>query len=221
MLKAQDIEKSYGNLQVLQSVTLNLSPGDLCILLGPNGSGKTTFLKILAGIVHPDNGSIALDHQSPTSHPGSRTMLSYFPQRVDFPGMMQVREILEFFRKLRNLPGKRREIMIDLLDLQDFLEIPARECSGGMLQRVGLAVSLMPEVGLYLLDEPTLSLERKYIEDLYDYLNTLQGQNRAVLIATHVYDEVRKFLQPPYQTCLLESGKLTLNNTNTNESAEQ
>ena len=154
--------------------------------LRANGGGKTTILRALAGLHAPSAGRVLIDGRDLTLEPeGTRDLLSYLPQKASMPGLLTAREVLEFFARLRKVPPSRVDEMLELFALQEDAHRYTREYSGGMLQRVGLAVVFLREVPLYVLDEPTLNLDSLGVRRLREHLASLKDAGATVLFSSH------------------------------------
>jgi Cu-processing system ATP-binding protein len=172
MIEVRHLVKDFGPLRAVDDVSFPVGPGETFALLGPNGSGKTTILKCLAGLVHPTSGEVRIDGP-----------FSYLPQRVAFPENLTAREVLRFYARLRRAP-------LDRAQFNGFPDRPVQELSGGMLQRLGIAVAALGDAPVLLLDEPTISLDPEGAGAFREFLTRLRGQGRTILFSTHVLPDV-------------------------------
>lgn len=206
MLSVKNLKKRYKDTVAVNGVSFNVDENETVVLLGPNGSGKTTTLKSIVGLVIPDEGEIYINGVNILSEPKrARSYLSFLPQRISLHENLKVIEILDFFRKLRNLPVKRVEYVIEMLDLKDILGKYANELSGGNIQRLGIAIALMPEVPILILDEPTLSLDPEGVMKFKSLLSQLKKERRTILFTTHLLNEVDELAD---KVGILVNGKL-------------
>lgn len=162
MIKVQNLTKKFNDFTAVDGVSFSVREGETFALLGPNGSGKSTVLKCLAGLSAPTNGEISIGGLNALQNAReSRRFFSYLPQRIGFHDCLTAREVLEFYRRLRKLPNERVEMILhhSEFDFNGFSEKRVGELSGGMLQRLGLAVACLPDAPVMLLDEPTVSLD--------------------------------------------------------------
>lgn len=193
MIELRGVTKRYGDVLAIEDVTLAAAPGEVLALLGPNGSGKTTTLKCLAGIVRPTAGQALVGGIDVWSKPArARALLSYLPQRVSFPGVLTAREVLEFYSRLRRLPRSRIDaVLADArLSLNGFGPRAVGELSGGMVQRLGVAAAILPDAPVLLLDEPTASLDPEGTLALRRFLRGLKEEGKTVVFSSHVLADV-------------------------------
>lgn len=206
MLSVENLKKSYGDVLAVNGVSFSVEENETVVLLGPNGSGKTTTLKSIVGLVIPDEGEIHINGVDALKEPKkARQFLSFLPQRVALHENLKVIEILEFFRKVRNLSAQRVEYVIETLNLKDILGKYSRELSGGNAQRLGIAIALLPDVPILILDEPTLSLDPEGVMRFKSLLSNLKKEGKTILFTTHLLNEVDEFAD---KVGVLVSGKL-------------
>jgi ABC-2 type transport system ATP-binding protein len=184
-----------GRTYALNQVSLTVSPGKVFILLGPNGSGKTTTLKLISTVLLPDNGRVLVDGFDTRSESGAvraRVSFAVANERSFFP-RLSARENLDFFATLDNVPRSRRASRIDELlaavGLSDSQDTLVMKFSSGMYQRLGLARALMKDPPILLLDEPTRSLDPAAAAHLWTLITALATTGRTVLIASHNFNE--------------------------------
>ena len=187
MLELIDLRKCYGDRRVLDGASATVRGGEALALVGANGSGKTTTLRSAVGLHHLDSGVVRIDGLDVARQPcAARTRLSYLPQRSEFPATLTVREILHVVAELRDLPATTVAREIALCGLERLASRTVAKLSGGERQRVALAVLLMPDVNLYLLDEPTANLDADGTELLVDRLCALRDAGCAIVFTTHI-----------------------------------
>jgi ABC-2 type transport system ATP-binding protein len=186
IVKLEGFEKRYGPIEAVRGVDLEVARGETLAFLGPNGGGKTTILRALVGLHTPSAGRVLIDGRDVTLDPdGTRNLLSYLPQKASMPGLLSARDVLELFARLKKVAPSRVDEMLELFALEEDAHRYTREYSGGMLQRVGLAVAFLREVPLYVLDEPTLNLDSLGIQCLRDHLASLKSNGATVLFSSH------------------------------------
>jgi len=150
MISFDTFTKRFGAQLAVDSLTLEVARGEVVALLGPNGSGKTTTLKAAAGLIRPTSGEVTLgDPPRPASEPAARRALSYLPQKVSFPDALTGREVVEFYRELRGAPPERSQKVLRFASLNGAGERLVGTYSGGMVQRLGLAVAMLPEAPVF------------------------------------------------------------------------
>jgi len=203
MIECTALRKHFGDHTVLADASFSVEAGTIAALVGPNGSGKTTTLHVLAGLATPDAGTATVaGADTATDRAAAQEHLAFLPQDVRFHDALTPRQVLRFYAGLR--PDRREEVVsgprdvptardrIDaLLDRVALLDAADRRCgalSGGMRQRLGIAVLELADVPVLLLDEPALSLDPKWRAVLMDRLRARADDGAAVLLATHLID---------------------------------
>jgi ABC-type multidrug transport system ATPase subunit len=207
VVEVRDLAKSYGGLRAVDGVSFNVEPGQAVCLLGPNGSGKTTTLRSVTGLLRPDAGSVkicGIDLCRSTRK--AKRNFSYLPQQPSFPANVTVREVTEFHAKLRRL-GRDR-IVTSLHDAGISEAEESRmvgELSGGMRQRLSLAVAGMPDVPLMVFDEPTANLDPESALRFREQAARWRKAGKSLLFSTHVLTDVEDFAD---RVVVLVGGKL-------------
>jgi Cu-processing system ATP-binding protein len=178
--------KRYGQQHAVYSLDLEVGRGEAIALLGPNGSGKTTCLKAAAGLIAPSAGAVLLGEPPlPAKEPEARRVLSFLPQRVLFPESLSGREVVEFYRSLRAVAKDRTEEVLRFSSLNGAGERAVGTYSGGMVQRLGLAVALLPDAPVLLLDEPTAALDPEGLGAFYRLVEQRRTQGKTILFTSH------------------------------------
>lgn len=194
MIRFEGFSKSFGRQRAVEGLTLAVETGEVVALLGPNGSGKTTSLKAAAGLVRPTAGRVLVGAPGiparPAAEPHARRVLSFLPQRVSFPDALTGREVLDFYRKLRRLPASRVDDALHLASLNGSAGRTVGTYSGGMVQRLGLAVAVLPDAPVLLLDEPTAALDPDGLCAFYGLVETRRREGKTVLFSSHQLGDV-------------------------------
>jgi len=185
MLSIDSVSFSYGEIKVLDGVSLAIPDGSIFGLLGPNGAGKTTLISILCGLRRPAAGRVAVE----------RRAIGLVPQELAFYPMLTVRENLGFFGGVQNLGGARLRERLDAVvafaRLEGVLERRAAELSGGLKRRLNLAIGLLTEPDLVLLDEPTVGVDPQSRAFLLESIGALRSPARHILYTSHYMEEVQ------------------------------
>lgn len=206
MIAFQGFRKVFGRQVAVADLTLDVRAGETLALLGPNGSGKTTTLKAAAGLIRPTAGRVELGFPGrPASVPGARELVSYLPQRVSFPDALTGREVVEFFRALRGTAPDRTEEVLRFASLNGASARPVGTYSGGMVQRLGLAVAVLPNAPVFLLDEPTAALDPDGLAAFYAMVERHRLDGRTVLFTSHQLGDAERLAD---RFAILVAGRL-------------
>ena len=204
MIAFHAFTKRYGALTAVDSLDLEVGTGEVVALLGPNGSGKTTCLKAAAGLISPTSGEVRLAGRAALD-PDARQALSFLPQRVSFPEALTGREVLEFYRSLRGVAAPRVDAVLRFAALNGSGARPVGQYSGGMVQRLGLAVATLPDAPALLLDEPTAALDPDGLCAFYGLVSQRRGEGKTVLFTSHHLGDVERLAD---RFALLVAGRL-------------
>lgn len=202
MIQAVDLTKLYGPTLALDRLTVTIPQGAVFGLLGPNGSGKSTFIKLLLGLIFPDSGQLLRGDIA--SH-----QFGYLPERPALPPRSRVAEYLELVGQLSGLRGRRLRSAVDQHLVQVGLSRVAGArigtCSKGMLQRLGLAVALVADPPVIVLDEPMEGLDPAWQKTVRDMMAELNRQGKTVVLSTHRLSDVAQVCS---HVCILARGQL-------------
>jgi len=213
MIKTQDLTKAYGDLHAISNLTLQLDEGDLFGYIGPNGSGKTTTMKILATLLQPTWGEAYVCDYSIYTHPKEiRRLIGYMPDFFGVYDDMKVIEYLEFFAAAYRIRGpKRRKVcneMLDLVELGYKREALVTSLSRGMTQRLGLARVLLHDPQVLLLDEPASGLDPRARIEIRGLLKRLRGIGKTIMVSSHILPELADICN---KVGIIERGELLVN----------
>jgi ABC-2 type transport system ATP-binding protein len=191
----KNLNKSYGTVAAVQDVSLTIEPGEIFGLLGPNGAGKTTTLRCLCTLATPDSGTLEVMGISVLDQPRLvRQYLGYIAQEVAIDKVLTGRELLQLQADIYHMPkgiaGRRIDQMIGLLDLQDWADKKTGTYSGGLKKRLDLALGLLHQPDLIVLDEPTVGLDIETRSAVWGFLRQLRAAGTTVLITSHYLEEV-------------------------------
>jgi tungstate transport system ATP-binding protein len=208
----KDVTKAYGNKIVVDAVNLQIREGEILALLGPNGSGKTTILKILAFIETPTGGEVKFQGKAVNFKNTEKERLQstlVFQKTMLFG--TSVYNNIAYGLKLRKVPKETRDREVkkalELVKLEGFEKRPARKLSGGEQQRVAIARALVLKTKLLLLDEPTANLDPKNAAILEEVIDAVNRENKVTIVmATHNMFQAKKL---PHRIALMDEGKIT------------
>ncbi|MDR1270276.1 MAG: ABC transporter ATP-binding protein [Planctomycetaceae bacterium] len=213
MIRTEDLTKQYGKLFAVKNLSLNLVSGDLFGFIGPNGSGKTTTMKILATLLQPTYGEAYICEKSIYTHPKEiRRMIGYMPDFFGVYDDMKVIEYLEFFAAAYRISGSQRkkvcDEMLELVDLGYKREALATSLSRGMTQRLGLARVLLHDPQVLLLDEPASGLDPRARIEMRELLKRLGGRGKTIMVSSHILPELADICN---KVGIIERGELLVN----------
>ena len=204
--------KSFGARRVVEGLSLQVAEGEICGFLGGNGSGKTTTIRLLCGLLTPDAGGgtcLGLDLASRSTE--IRRQVGYMTQRFSFYGDLTVGENLTFVARLYGMSDRNRAIaeVLERMELADRRNQLAQELSGGWKQRLALAACLLHRPRLLLLDEPTAGVDANARRTFWDLINDMAAEGITVLVSTHYMDEAERCARVIY----LAGGRLIVQGT--------
>jgi ABC-2 type transport system ATP-binding protein len=215
MIKTQDLTKVYGTLHAINNLNLDLAEGDLFGFIGPNGSGKTTTMRILATLLQPTWGEASVCGHSIFTHPKEiRRLIGYMPDFFGVYDDMKVIEYLEFFAAAYRIKGPtRRKVCDEVLELVD-LGYKRNEfvtsLSRGMTQRLGLARVLLHDPKVLLLDEPASGLDPRARIEIRGLLKELGKMGKTIMVSSHILPELADICN---KVGIIERGELKFNGT--------
>jgi len=201
--------KSFGAVRAVAGVTLEVAPGEVYGLIGPDGAGKTTTMRAVTGLIGTDAGEMrALGYRVPGEERGLRAHLGYMPQQYSLYGDLSVQENLRFFAGMYGVTRAdmlaREKRLLGIARLESFRDRPAQALSGGMYKKLALSCALIHSPRLLLLDEPTNGVDPISRRELWAFLRELVGEGVAVLVSTPYMDEAERC----HRVGLLVDGRL-------------
>lgn len=194
-IKVTDVVKKFGNKTILNNINISMYQGEIFGLLGPSGAGKTTLVKLITGIDSVNSGTITvLDVVMPKL--SLLNKIGYMAQSDALYDELTALENLQFFAAVYGLKGPERKERIrevmSLVNLIDDLKKPVSQYSGGMKRRLSLAISLLHEPEILVLDEPTVGIDPVLRKSIWKELRRLNDNGTTILVTTHVMDEAEK-----------------------------
>jgi len=204
ILKSEGICKSYLNKKALRGVDLAIMPGKIVGLLGPNGSGKTTFLKIAAGILHESSGEILIDGQKPGVY--TKSIVSYLPDNEYLLKWMKVKDAVKYFKDFySDFDEIKAAEMLKFMSLDE--NSPVKSLSKGMKEKLKLTLVLSRKAKLYILDEPLGGVDPTAREKILNAIVNNFSENSSMLITTHLVNDIERIFD---DVAFISDGEIVL-----------
>jgi len=191
MIRTINLRKRFKKLQALDNISAQFDAGQVVALIGPNGSGKTTMIKSILGMVKPDSGSIYVDGKTIGTDPSYRNLIGYMPQIGRYPDNMKIGQLFRMMKDIRKV--SEADLDNDLLvrfNLISIFEKPMRTLSGGTRQKVSAALAFYFDPAILILDEPTAGLDPLSSEILKEKIMEVKKKNKLVIISSHILSEL-------------------------------
>ncbi len=193
MIHVEHFTKRYGKFTAVNDVSFEVERGEVFAFLGPNGSGKTTTMKAMVGLNVPTTGRILINGIDVRRQPKeAKRFVSYLPQRVVFPENLTAREVLRFYDRVRKVPKALADEALARANFNGFSDKAVSEFSGGMVQRLGLAVAAMPDAPVLLLDEPTANLDPQGVKRFREFILEQKQRGKTIIFSTHLLTEAEQ-----------------------------
>lgn len=213
VLEIIDLRKTYGELEVLKGVNLEVEEGDFFALLGHNGAGKTTTIGIMTSLVNKTGGVVKIGGVDiDENFPLARTHIGVVPQEFNFDIFMTVYDICFFQAGFYGIPPKvaheRIEFYLKKLELWDKKNTKAKELSGGMKRRLMIVRALVHEPKILVLDEPTAGVDVELRKTMWEFINELNKKGTTIILTTHYLEEVEQLCK---NVAILSGGKIVKN----------
>lgn len=206
MIIASNVHKRFGRLQALDNISLTCNKGQSISLIGPNGSGKTTFIKCLLGMVVPDSGFITFNGRNIVHDWKYRSAIGYMPQTGRFPDNMTIAQVLDMMKDIRRHDARTTdEDLIREFGLQKMMDKRMRTLSGGTRQKVSACLAFLFNPDVLILDEPTAGLDPLSSEILKEKIRAEKEKGKLILITSHILSELDDIVS---EVIYLQDGKL-------------
>lgn len=207
MIQVSDVTKRYGKLLAVEGLSFEVEQGQAVALWGENGAGKTTALRCLLGVI-PFEGSVSLSgFDSKSQGKRARMLIGFVPQEINFHDDLSVIETLEFYARLKRLPEETEyhSRLIERLGLASTIDKHVRDLSGGMKQRLALAIALLADPPILILDEPTVNLDVRARDEFFLLLTELKELGKTLVFSSHRQEEIKELAD---RVLVIENGKI-------------
>ncbi|MBD2447023.1 ABC transporter ATP-binding protein [Nostoc sp. FACHB-152] len=194
MLSINNLNKSYGKTKVINNLNLHIKSGEIYGLIGANGAGKTTTINIICNLVKADSGNVQINQQPISA--ATKKIIGIAPQENLLYKTLTCTENLDFFANIYGLDKKNRQQQVQAtlaaVNLLDRANSPVETLSGGMQRRLNIAVALVHQPKLVILDEPTTGLDIEARYEIWELIRQLKNQGITILLTTHLLDEAER-----------------------------
>lgn len=206
-LEFNRVTMDYAGFKALDGLSFKVEPGEVLGLLGHNGAGKTTSMKLIMGVIAPTAGEVRVMGESPVGRASEqlRRALGYLPENVSFYQQLTGREALRYFARLKGVSASAVDVLLERVGLVQAANKRIKTYSKGMRQRIGLAQALLGTPRLLLLDEPTAGLDPQVTREFYAMVDDLRAQGVTILISSHVLPGVETHID---RAVILGHGRL-------------
>lgn len=212
IVQVTNVIKHFKDVKAVQGVSLEMQQGEFLALLGPNGAGKTTLVEMIEGIQHPDSGEILIDGKHWKGHAHElHHIIGLSLQETHFLEKLTVKETVKLFASFYNLPNKRVDEVLEMVNLREKQKAYVDKLSGGQKQRLALGIAMLNNAKLLLLDEPTTGLDPTARREMWNILMQLREEHKISLILTSHYMEEAEFLCE--RIVILDKGKILAQGT--------
>lgn len=225
MVEISNLIKRYSKLEVLKGIDVNIQQGKVTSIVGPNGSGKTTIIKIILGLVKPDYGKISIEGENINGNYEYRNNIGYMPQLASFPENLTVLEVINMVKDIRNNQPSFEDNYIKLFELSSELTKPVKTLSGGTRQKLSAVISLMFDPMILIFDEPTAGLDPVASSRFKNIIQNEREKNKTIILTSHIMSEIEEladeiiflldgkiYYQGSVTSLLLEKGEIKLEN---------
>lgn len=207
LIRVQGLTKVYGQKRALDRIDLNIGWGKIVGLLGPNGSGKTTFIKLLNGLLRPTDGMLLVNGYAPGIE--TKATISYLPDRMYFADWMKTVDLMDLFSDFyADFDRQKAAEMFSALDIRPLDRI--KSMSKGTKEKVQLVMAMSRKAQLYLLDEPIAGVDPAARDFILDTILTNYNENGTVMIATHLISDIERVLD---EVVFLQNGQIVRHDT--------
>ena len=210
ILIAQDLRKSFGDIEAVKGISLQVARGEVFGLLGPNGAGKTTTISMLTGLLEPTSGKVTVDGLDLETHTNEvKARMGLVPQELALYPTLSARQNLNFFGRIYGLKGKdlkqRVDEVLEMIGLTERADDPIRDYSGGMKRRVNIGAGLLHKPQVLFLDEPTVGVDPQSRNAIFESVEALNRAGMSVIYTTHYMEEAQRLC---HRVAIVDEGEL-------------
>lgn len=192
MITFSNLIKSYNNLEVLKGINAEISKGKVTAVVGPNGSGKTTIIKIILGLVKSDFGYVSIDKEKINGDYHYRSSIGYMPQIASYPENLTVVEVINMIKDFRNCKDDPEEKLISEFGLNGELNKAVRNLSGGNKQKLSAVIALMFNPNILIFDEPTAGLDPIASSRFKEIVLSRKKEEKTIILTSHIMSEIEE-----------------------------
>jgi Cu-processing system ATP-binding protein len=192
MISIENLRKDFGSRTVIKDLDLLIPTGQATGIVGPNGSGKTTTIKTLLGLVKPTAGNISINGEAIDGQWDYRRKIGYMPQIARYPENMTIGELFDFIKEMRGSTTDRDKELFNYFELEKEIDKRMRALSGGMRQKVGAILAMMFDPEILIFDEPTAGLDPKSSVQFKKLLHQEKEKGKTVLLTSHIMSEIEE-----------------------------
>lgn len=210
MISIFDLEKKFGKLEILKKINLEIAEGKITAIVGSNGSGKSTIMKSILGLVKPDRGEIVVDGITINDNYSYREKIGYMPQIARYPDNLSIIEVVSMLKDLRNSELEINPEILDAFNLYSELEKPFRTLSGGTKQKVNVLIAFLFNPKILFLDEPTSGLDPVSSSNFKDMIRNEKEKGKTIVLTSHIMSDIQELAD---DIAFLIDGKIKFNGT--------
>lgn len=204
-VRAENVEKFYGNKHALRGVSLEAEKGRITSILGPNGAGKTTLIRIIMGLIFPSRGKVEVLNKDPFKNKKIFKEIGYVQELPNLPPFMTGKELLEFSCRIKGIDKSEIRRVLEIVGMEDSANKKIAKYSKGMTQRVAIAEAILGNPELLIMDEPNIGTDPSLNYNMREILKEMRKDGKSVLMTSHVLDDVKKVSDDVY---LIFNGKV-------------
>ncbi|PVU77405.1 ABC transporter ATP-binding protein [Acidianus hospitalis] len=198
MIIAEGIRKRYGNKSALNGVSLKAEKGKITAILGPNGAGKTTLIRIILGLIFPDDGEVRILDKDPFKDKSIFKKIGYIQELPNLPPFLTGREVLEFSAKIKGVDKSEIPKLLEMVGMTENADKKIAKYSKGMIQRIAIAEAMLGNPEVLIMDEPNMGTDPVLITNFRNMVKNIAKDGRTVLMTSHEMEDVKKIADKVY-----------------------